>query len=252
MARSTTESALRGAPTARYERGRRSGRTRERTLLRGIALAAVVMLVAAVSAPAAAEPGVVLADPAAPLAETWDHRVFGAATSYSQVRMDGVVCIRAQGRASASGLYRAVNYRVAVHPWLEWRWRVDALQGAADIRVKEREDFAAAIFLIFGRPGLLSRDAPTPAYVWTNERVARDSIVVSPRFPAQMRSVVVENGSGRLGSWRTERRNVVADFKRAFGRDPPEVVELIAIFTDNDNTGEPVEAYYGAIAARAQ
>ena len=127
-----------------------------------------------------------------------------------------------------------------------------SLQGAADIRVKEREDFAAAIFLIFGRPGLLSRDAPTLAYVWTNERVARDSIVVSPRFPAQMRSVVVENGSGRLGSWRTERRNVVADFKRAFGRDPPEVVELIAIFTDNDNTGEPVEAYYGAIAARAQ
>ena len=252
MARSTTESALRGAPTARYERGRRSGRTRERTLLRGIALAAVVMLVAAVSAPAAAEPGVVLADPAAPLAETWDHRVFGAATSYSQVRMDGVVCIRAQGRASASGLYRPDNYRVAVHPWLEWRWRVDALQGAADIRVKEREDFAAAIFLIFGRPGLLSRDAPTLAYVWTNERVARDSIVVNPRFPAQMRSVVVENGSGRLGSWRTERRNVVADFKRAFGRDPPEVVELIAIFTDNDNTGEPVEAYYGAIAARAQ
>ena len=27
------------------------------------------------------------------------------------------------------------------------------------------------------------------------------------------------------------------------------VVEIVALFTDNDQTGEPVEAYYGAVRA---
>ncbi len=48
-----------------------------------------------------------------------------------------------------------------------------------------------------------------------------------------------------------ERRNVVRDFRRAFGREPPEEVELIAVFTDNDQTKEPVETYYGFIRAYA-
>jgi Protein of unknown function (DUF3047) len=41
----------------------------------------------------------------------------------------------------------------------------------------------------------------------------------------------------------------VEDFRRAFGRDPPPVAEAIALFTDNDQTREPVEAYYGAVMA---
>src|SRR3546814_15641674 len=72
--------------------------------------------------------------------------------------LDGVAAIRAVGRDSASGLYRDVRYQVAEHPWLAWTWRVDQLQQTADIRIKEREAFAAAIFLIFGRPSMLNRD----------------------------------------------------------------------------------------------
>jgi hypothetical protein len=59
----------------------------------------------------------------------------------------------------------------------------------------------------------------------------------------------VRSGRSRLGQWVRERRNVVDDFRRSFGREPPEAVELIALFTDNDQTREPVEAYYGAIVA---
>jgi hypothetical protein len=44
----------------------------------------------------------------------------------------------------------------------------------------------------------------------------------------------------------------VDDFRLAFGREPPENVEVIAFFTDNDQTGEPVEAYYGAVRALPQ
>jgi len=122
--------------------------------------AALAPSVVASGALAAGAP-LVLVDPAAPLAETWQHRVFGRATEYHRVEVDGRAAIQALGRDSASGLYRRVAGRVAERPWLESAWRVEHLQPSADIRVKAREDFAAAIFLLFeGPPGRCSGAAP--------------------------------------------------------------------------------------------
>lgn len=198
---------------------------------------------------ASAKDSLLVADPAAALAETWTHQSFGAATEYKGIAFDGVAAIRAIGRNSASGLYRDFRYRISKHPWIEWTWRVERLQRTADIRVKAGEDYAAAIFLIFGRPSMLNRDVPTLAYVWTSARIPEGSIIDSPYHPGTTRSIVVRSGERRLGQWLRERRNVISDYQRAFGREPPETVEVIALFTDNDQTREPVEAYYGAVWA---
>jgi Protein of unknown function (DUF3047) len=201
--------------------------------------------------PSSADAGVplLLADPILPLQQAWTHQSFGAATSYDNVMLDGVPAIRAVGRGSASGLYRDTEYRVEDCPWLEWTWRVDQLQKTADIRVKSREDFAAAIFLIFGRPSMTNREVPALAYVWASDSLPVGTVVASPRHPRSVRSVVVRSGGDRLGQWLHERRDVVEDFRKAFGRAPPPAVAVVALFTDNDQTGEPVEAYYGAIRA---
>src|SRR3546814_9177930 len=175
---------------------------------------------------------VVLADPTLPLLQTWTQRRFVGATDYDRTKLDGVAAIRAVGRDSASGLYRDVRYQVAEHPGLAWTWRVDQLQQTADIRIKEREDFAAAIFLIFGRPSMFNRDVPTLAYVWTSERLPENAIIDSPYHPGSVRSIVVRSGGERLGAWREERRNVLADFRRAFGEEPTEPVEVVATFWD--------------------
>ena len=198
---------------------------------------------------ATASEAVLLVDPAEALDQAWTHQRFEGATDYERVTVDGIDAIRAMGRDSASGLYREVQLQVSDHPWLEWRWRVDRLQGTADIRIKQREDFAAAIFLIFGRPSMFNRDVPTLAYVWTSDRLPEGSVVDSPYHPGSVRSIVVRSGRSRLGRWVTERRNVVDDFRRSFGRELPGAVEVVALFTDNDQTREPVEAYYGAIRA---
>ena len=190
-----------------------------------------------------------LADPTLPLEQAWTHQSFGAATRYERVMLDGVPAIRAIGRESASGLYREAPYRVEDRPLLEWAWRVDQLQETADIRVKSREDFAAAIFLIFGRPSMTNREVPTLAYVWTSGRLPVGAVVASPHRPGSVRSIVVRSGAADLGQWMSERRNVFEDFRRAFGQEPTNPVEIVALFTDNDQTGEPVETYYGAIKA---
>jgi Protein of unknown function (DUF3047) len=211
-------------------------------------IAVAIVLTAPISSTRARSP-VLLADPKLPLQQAWTHQRFEGATDYERVELNGMAAIRAIGRDSASGLYREVRYRVEEHPWLEWTWRVDRLQATADIRIKDREDFAAAVFLIFGRPSMFNRDVPTLAYVWTSDRLPEESVVDSPYHPGSLRDLVLRSGGDHLGQWLRERRNVVEDFRMAFGRDPPPVVEVLALFTDNDQTGEPVEAYYGALKA---
>jgi hypothetical protein len=218
-------------------------------LCRAFQLFAVAIILAAPPSSGRTGTPLLLADPTLPLQQAWTHQSFGAATSYDNVMLDGIPAIRAIGRESASGLYRDTSYRVEGRPWLEWTWRVDQLQETADIRVKSREDFAAAIFLIFGRPSMINREVPTLAYVWTSDRLPVGTVVGSPRHPRSVRSIVVRSGVEQLGHWMRERRNVLADLQQAFGEELPDMVEVVALFTDNDQTGEPVEAYYGAIRA---
>ena len=214
-----------------------------------VPLLAILVIGGSSARPGTAGASVLLADPKLLLQQTWTHQRFEGATDYDRITLDGVAAIRAVGHNSASGLYRDVHYRIVEHPWLAWTWRVDRLQQTADIRIKAREDFGAAIFLIFGHPSMFNRDVPTLAYVWTSGRLPENAIVDSPYHPGLMRSIVVRSGEERLGQWTEERRNVIDDFRNAFGREPPEFVEVLALFTDNDQTGEPVEAYYGPIRA---
>jgi hypothetical protein len=58
--------------------------------------------------------------------------------------------------------------------------------------------------------------------------------------------VAVESGDGNAGRWVDEERNLVEDYRRAFGENPP-MVGAVAIMTDTDNTGEHAVAWYGAI-----
>jgi head-tail adaptor len=59
--------------------------------------------------------------------------------------------------------------------------------------------------------------------------------------------IVVESGSARAGRWVSYERDIAADYRAAFGEDPPPV-SGVAIMTDSDNTGERVRAWYGDIA----
>lgn len=177
--------------------------------------------------------------------DEWQQIPIRGETEYRVTATTGRVAIRAIGQRSASGLMRRVQVNPVNCPQIEWSWRVDQLQETADIGVKEKEDVAASIFLLFGDPGLLLTPKPVPTlrYVWTNKRVDVESIVDSPYLPGIVKSVVVRSGS-KEQEWFLESRNILQDFERAFGYTPKEAIEAIALFTDNDQTKEPVLAYY--------
>ena len=122
-------------------------------------------------------------------------------TEYRLSAVDGEIGIRAIGRRSASGLFRYVDVDPRHCASLKWAWRVDRLQPDADLRVKDREDVAASIFLLFGDPGLLFDPKPVPTlrYVWTNGHVPEETVIDNPYMPGVVRSLVVRSGEEYLG-----------------------------------------------------
>jgi len=178
--------------------------------------------------------------------DAWQHFPLHGETEYRLVAMDGRVAIRAVGRNSASGLICEVLVETKNCAEIEWSWRVDQLQADADIRVKQQDDVAASIFLLFGDPGPIfaPQRVPTLRYVWTNSRVEPETIVDNPYMPNVVKNVVVRSGRQRAGTWVTERRNFVADFEKAFGHPMEDPIRALVLFTDNDQTHQPVTAYY--------
>jgi len=59
--------------------------------------------------------------------------------------------------------------------------------------------------------------------------------------------LVVRSGSVDLGRWIRETRNVLEDFKRIYGQDPVEAVEVVSIGIDSNDTASRAESYMGTI-----
>ncbi|MDX1432752.1 MAG: DUF3047 domain-containing protein [Gammaproteobacteria bacterium] len=176
----------------------------------------------------------------------WRHVRFVNETRYAADALDGERVIEAVPAQSSSVLLRPAMFDIARCPTLEWRWAVTGLQPDADIRVRNKEDVGAALFVLFGEPvsPLGLRDVPTLRYVWTNSSVAAGSIVDSPFMPGVVRSIVVRSGLTADRQLVTEIRDVADDFRAAFGREPPAAVHAIGIFADNDQTGQPARSHF--------
>lgn len=183
----------------------------------------------------------------------WFHMRMRGQTDYQLTIFDKSVAIRARGQDSASGLIRSVDIDPAACPEIEWAWAVTKLQKTVDLHEKQGEDVAASLFLMFGDPGLYSNPDPVPTlrYVWTTDHVQQDEVIDNPYLSGVVKSIAVHvtpqssDSTTPPETWFVEQRNIQDDFLRAFGHPPAEALQAIAIFSDNDQTHEPVEAYYG-------
>lgn len=206
-------------------------------------------------------------DPEA-LPDGWKPLTFrnvAAATRYSIVPDGGGFVLKAESRAAASGLYRAVDLAPAAYPILVWRWKVENILQKGDERRKEGDDYAARVYVAFrydpnvatvwertryGTYRLLYGEYPPKAvinYIWAN-RLPRDA-AIDNAFTDRAKMIAVRSGSQEIGRWLEEERNVYEDYRRLFGQEPPRIAG-IALMTDTDNTGESAVAYYDRIALR--
>ena len=198
---------------------------------------------AALAAIAGAAPGMTFA-PGAIL--DWESHSFEGQTRYELVGTDQGEAIHARCEgASASGLFRRETVNLKKTPVIEWRWRVDEPINAGDETRKSGDDFAARIYAVDEYSYLRWRTRAI-SYVWASEQPAGSAWENPHQSRAHM--VAVASGSPEKGDdgWRTQRRNLREDFSRFHDRDLEEI-NVIAIMTDCDDTGESTEAWYGDI-----
>ena len=172
----------------------------------------------------------------------WKEEKIEGRTKYCIV-MDGEKkCLRAESDDSNSALYYNIEYNVKDYPFIEWQWKIDHVLKKGNAKTKEGCDCPARIYIVF-KSGFLWR-SKTLGYFWASS-IPKGEIIKHP-YNKNGRMIAVESGDEKAGEWITEKRNLLEDFKLAFGEDPPDV-RAIAIQTDTDNTNEKATAWYGKI-----
>jgi hypothetical protein len=198
----------------------------------------------------------------------WDRFIvspFATKSDYRLVESGPSVVLEARADGSASGFYRRIHIDPTRHPVVEWRWRVMQAPADVDPRVPSRDDSPARLVIAFHgdvtrldigeRNTLRLYKALTGEmlpyamlmYSWSSD--APVGTIASSIHTGKIQTIVVESGGG-IGEWREFRRNVLEDYRLAFGEEPWDIV-AVGVMTDAGNTREKASAQYGDISFRA-
>lgn len=183
-------------------------------------------------------------------------------TVYRLESYQGKTVLSANSKTSASGLAVKLRPRQASNLLLQWEWKAlnpivnaDNADGYADdaplrilvafdgnkskLPLKEKMTFEMAN-LISGQ----ELPYATLMYIWSGKSPV-DTIITNAHT-SRIKMIVVDSGWDNLGQWHKHRRDLAADYKRAYGEAPGEVIG-IALLTDTDNTKSETRAFYGDI-----
>ncbi len=181
-----------------------------------------------------------------------------AHSTYTLVKEGGETVLKAESRASASALVYRRTFNIYDYPHIRWRWKVTQLSDRGNPKEKAGDDYPIRIYVMFqydpdkatlgdrliygATKAIYSKYPPhsTLNYVWTGYSLL-ERVIVSP-YTEKARIVILEQGKQRVGQWVEESVNVLADYRQAFGKDPPPIAGL-AVMSDTDNTGESAVAY---------
>ncbi len=192
----------------------------------------------------------------------WRFHPTKPTTSFRTVSVDGTRVVEALADQSVSGLKHRVDIDPQARPILEWRWRIDAPLAGADVADRYADDAPVRVVLAFDgdvstlpvreqmffeRAKLLTgQDLPyaTLMYVWCN-RNAPESVVPNAHT-SRVQKIVVQSGERGTKEWLAYRRDIVADYERAFGRKPGRLI-AVGVMSDSDNTKQVSRGWYGDI-----
>lgn len=183
-------------------------------------------------------------------------------TRFDVVDDGGTLVLRARSDGGAASLRHSLYADPKLTPILRWRWRTERLIQTADLTRKNGDDYPARLYVFFDRRtedmSLKERtlfklgqarygdDLPSAAlcYVWDNRQPV--DTVHDNAYTGFVKMMVAASGDAELGRWVAFRRDVAADYRRAFGTEPPAIIG-VAVSTDTDNTGETATTWFGDI-----
>jgi hypothetical protein len=166
--------------------------------------------------------------------------------------------LRAESRASASGIVFNKEFDPFEYPRLKWRWKVNNVYEKGDARLKSGDDYPIRVYIIFkydpdkasfgqrikyGIAKKLYGEYPPHSslnYIWANRK--QDSRIITNSYAAEAKMILLQAGTGNTGKWIEQEVDLISDYHEAFKEDPP-VSASIAIMNDSDNTGERAISY---------
>lgn len=183
-------------------------------------------------------------------------------TEYKVVNDNGAQVLEARSESAASGLLQEVSIDPIVKQHISWRWKVPQLIATADNTRRNADDSPVRIVIAFDGDKkkfdfedramadmvklFSGREMPyaTIMYIWENKLPV--GTVLENAHSSRAKMIVAESGAKRVGQWLELRRNVLDDFRQAYGEEPGKIIS-VGVMTDTNTTGSKVTAYYGDI-----
>ena len=173
-------------------------------------------------------------------------------TRFSVADFDGKRALRVDAAESYGNLVHGLTME-KVATKLSWRWRVELLNPAVNLRLKEGDDSALKVCALWDLPldnvPFIERQmlrvartktaeplpAATVCYVW-DAKLPEGTELDSP-YTHRLRYVVLRSGD-KPHQWLSEKRDIGADFLKFFGIESATLPPLlgIAVGADADNT----------------
>ncbi|WP_114638309.1 DUF3047 domain-containing protein [Polynucleobacter necessarius] len=183
-------------------------------------------------------------------------------TIYRLENYQGKTVLSANSKTSASGLAVKLRPRSPNNLWLQWEWKAINALPDADNTEGYRDDAPLRILVAFDgnksklplkeklnfeMANLISgQEMPyaTLMYIWSGKTPV-DTIIANAHT-SRVKMIVVDSGWDNLGVWHQHQRDLVADYKRAYGENPGNLIG-VALLTDTDNTKSETRTFYGDI-----
>ncbi len=179
----------------------------------------------------------------------WEQKSFAGNTDYRIAEENGRKVLVADSMATASGLGKKIKVDLNKTPYINWSWKVDNTLDGLDETTKAGDDYVARLYVVKSGGALLWKTKALN-YVWSSNQ-SQEDIWRNAFQPKNAIMLAVRGSKDQPGQWVTEKRNVLEDFKKAFGKDIDKI-DAVAIMTDTDNSMREASASYGEIYFTAE
>jgi len=139
------------------------------------------------------------------------------------------------------------DWRLSQNPIISWDWRANVLPDGGREDKDHLNDSGAGVYVMFSLEGLLIKRPQSIKYVYSSS-LPEGTIVTY----GKLKVIVASSKLDGMGIWKTVTRDVVADYKKVFGEDPPDKPLFIRLWSDSDNTKSQSSADFDNIVLLAR
>jgi hypothetical protein len=175
----------------------------------------------------------------------WEKKVKAGKADISVVKDEELKTNVLSVKSDVASYYfqRPLDIDINKFEHVSWKWKVVKNPKGGDVRRSATDDQAIQVLLAFEGKYLIS-------YIWDPTAPVGHSKDSSIPFLVAQKILVLESGDKNLNKWLEIRRDIKADFKKLYKKDPPKLVG-IAVQANSQHTKTKCEAFLSPVVFEA-